>query len=67
MRIENVAVDSSPLICLSKSGQIDLLNQLFKKIIIPDAVYKEVVYGNTQDPFSNSIISKRVTKFCNKK
>ena len=55
MPIENCVVNSSPLICLFKSGLIDLLNQIFNKIIVPGAVYKEVTRGTTQDILSNKI------------
>jgi len=38
-----VIADSSCLIGLSKIGQLNILPQLFGKIIIPEAVYYEVV------------------------
>ncbi len=38
-----VIVDSSCLIGLSKIGKLEILHQIFGKIIIPDAVYHEVV------------------------
>jgi len=38
-----VIADSSCLIGLSKIGQLNILPQLFGKIIIPEAVYHEVV------------------------
>jgi len=36
-------VNSSPLIFLAKIGKLDLLNKLFDEVIIPKAVYEEVV------------------------
>ena len=49
MRIEEVAVNASPLISLFRSGQIDLLPRLFKRIVVPDAVWKEVVVDECDD------------------
>lgn len=40
--------NSSPLIALSKIDEIDVLKKLFGKIIIPQAVYKEVVIDGKQ-------------------
>ena len=42
MQIEHIVVDASPLICLLKSGLLDLLPKLFTEIIVPDKVYQEV-------------------------
>jgi len=38
-----VIADSTCLIGLSKVGQLDILRQLFTKITVPPAVYREVV------------------------
>ncbi|MEW5692272.1 MAG: hypothetical protein AB1765_03135 [Candidatus Hydrogenedentota bacterium] len=38
-----IVSDSGPLISLSKIKKFNILNQIFKQIIIPDAVYNEVV------------------------
>lgn len=37
-----VVCDASPIISLSSIGRFDLLRQLYEKICVPDAVYKEV-------------------------
>jgi len=42
MPIEQVVVNASPLIVLFKSGQVDLLPQLFNEIFVPNAVWGEV-------------------------
>ncbi|MBI2353757.1 MAG: DUF3368 domain-containing protein [Deltaproteobacteria bacterium] len=42
MPIERIVVNASPLICLFKSGLHDLLPQIFKHIVVPAAVIKEV-------------------------
>ncbi len=49
-----VVVNSSPLIFLTKIGKLDLLNKLFNEIIIPKAVYKEVILDGKPD--KNEII-----------
>ncbi len=38
-----VVSDTSPIINLARIGQLDLLRQLYGTIIIPEAVYKEIV------------------------
>src|SRR5437762_2819618 len=38
-----VAVDSTPLICLSSIGRLDLLRSFYGRIVIAPAVYAEVV------------------------
>lgn len=42
-----VVCNSSPIIGLSKIGQLGLLWEIFHEVIIPEAVFREVVYGNT--------------------
>lgn len=43
MPIEVVVVNASPLITLFRSGQADLLPRLFKRVVVPQAVWEEVV------------------------
>lgn len=49
MRIEAVVVNASPLISLFRSGQADLLPRLFNRIVIPEAVWKEVAVDERDD------------------
>ena len=49
MRIEKVVVNSSPLIVLFRSRQAELLPQMFKTIIVPEQVYKEIVIDGPLD------------------
>ena len=45
MRIQKVVVNSSPLVVLFRSGQADLMPQLFREVIVPEQVYTEVLAG----------------------
>jgi len=49
MWIEKVVINSSPLIVLFRSGQADLLPQLFRDIIVPESVYQEVLAGGENE------------------
>ena len=66
MRIEKVVVNSSPLIVLFRSGQANLLSQLFREIVVPEQVYAEVLAGGANDaakimlPQTDWIIRKKV-------
>lgn len=49
MRIEAVVINASPLITLFRSGQADLLPRLFKRIVVPEAVWQEVTVDERED------------------
>ncbi len=49
MRIESVVINASPLITLFRSGQAHILPQLFSCIIVPQAVWQEVVLDEWDD------------------
>jgi predicted nucleic acid-binding protein len=49
MRIEAVVVNASPLITLFRSGQADLLPRLFSRIIVPDAVWRDLTVAEWDD------------------
>lgn len=53
-----VVSDTSPLICLIRLEKLDLLNQLFGEIIIPKAVYDEIMiletFGDDLSEFQNA-------------
>jgi predicted nucleic acid-binding protein len=49
MRIEDVVVNASPLISLFRSGQADLLPRIFRRIVVPEAVWQEVVLEDKDD------------------
>ncbi len=43
MNYEKIIVNASPLIALSKINELKILKNLFSEIIIPEAVYHEVI------------------------
>ena len=47
-----VVADAGPLISFARAGQETILRQLFPQIIIPEAVYTEIVCGETERPGS---------------
>jgi len=49
MPIDAVVVNASPLIALFRSGQADLLPRLFQRVVVPDAVWDEVIAGGHRD------------------
>jgi predicted nucleic acid-binding protein len=49
VKTERVAVNASPLIILSKCGLIDLLPRLFAEVLVPAAVWDEVLAGGPTD------------------
>jgi hypothetical protein len=49
---EPVVSNSGPLITLATIGRLDLLETLFESIVIPQAVYDEVVVHGSGDPGS---------------
>lgn len=49
MRIEAVVLNASPLITLFRSGQAVLLPRLFDRIVVPEAVWKEVALDEWND------------------
>ncbi|WP_043997356.1 MULTISPECIES: nucleotide-binding protein [Microcystis] len=45
-----IIVNSIPIIALSLINQLDILNQLFNEVIIPWAVYQEIVIAGDNKP-----------------
>lgn len=55
MPVNTIVVDASPLIVLYKSGLIDILPQLFTGVLVPEAVWTEVVNGGSTDAAANRL------------
>lgn len=51
----NVVCDASTLIALARIGQLDILRQAGAQVVIPMAVYEEVVVKGAGKPGSNEI------------
>ena len=49
MWIDEIVINASPLITLFRSGQADLLPRLFRRIVVPQAVWQEVVLDDWDD------------------
>ncbi|CAG0928861.1 hypothetical protein TFLX_01106 [Thermoflexales bacterium] len=45
-----IVSDTSPLINLAAVGQLDLLRQLYDRVIIPQAIYDEIVIAGAGQP-----------------
>ena len=58
MRIDAVVINASPLITLFRSGQAGLLPLLFKEIVVPEAVWHEVVLGGQEDAAARELIEQ---------
>jgi predicted nucleic acid-binding protein len=52
---DRAALNASPIITLCKSGQEDLLPQLFTEIVLPGAVWEEVEAGDITDPAAQKL------------
>ena len=55
-RDKTVVSDSSPLIHLSQIGRLSLLREIFGELLIPPAVYHEVVVEGREKPGSREIM-----------
>ncbi len=55
MPISRVVINASPLITLFRSDQQHILPRLFDEIIIPEAVWQEIVECGHQDPAATEI------------
>lgn len=55
-----VVCNSSPIIGLSKIGKLNLLWELFDDVVIPEAVFREIVYGNSAQSNGSLELEKAV-------
>ena len=57
MKVEKAVVNASPLIILFKSGLADLLPKLFAEVVVPEAVWREVMAGGESDEATSQLPS----------
>lgn len=55
MRLERVVINASPLITLFRAGLHPLLPQLFPDLLVPEAVWVEVVSSTHDDPATQGL------------
>lgn len=55
MRVERVVINASPLISLFRAGLHPLLPLLFPDLVVPDAVWAEVVSHTHDDPATQGL------------
>lgn len=63
-----VVCNSSPLIGLTKIGKLDLLWDIFDEVFIPEAVFREIVYGNAMQKtgaleLENAVHDRKISVF----
>jgi predicted nucleic acid-binding protein len=63
--MHNVVVNTTPLIALSYLGRLDLLKTLYGKIVIPDAVYREL--SVKEDSVCKRFVDESLDWICIKK
>ncbi len=51
-----VVADASPLIALARIGRLELLQTMFLKLLLPEAVWREVVAAGLDRPGAGTII-----------
>lgn len=52
-----IVSNASPLIALARVGQLELLRQLYNDILIPEAVWREVVEEGADQPGAEAVTS----------
>lgn len=57
MKTDRVVVNASPLIVLFKARLADLLPQLFDEVLVPAAVWNEVIAGDSSDVAAQELSS----------
>jgi len=53
--VKPIVSDSSPLISWARAGKLELLRRLIKELVVPEAVYKEVVIDGKGKPGAEDV------------
>ena len=51
----SIVSDSSPIINLARIGELNLLRQLYEELVIPEAVWQEVVVEEVRQPGADEV------------
>jgi len=57
-----IVSNSTPLIHLARIGQLELLNRLFRKVLIPKTVFDEVVVKGEEQGYSDAKVIRKATE-----
>jgi predicted nucleic acid-binding protein len=52
-----IVADSGPIISFARAGRLQLIRNLYKQIIIPNAVYEEIVVKGANKPGATEVKS----------
>ena len=58
--MSKIISNSSPIVGLSILGKLSLLKELFDEVFIPEAVYQEIVFGNTNAEYGKKELQEAV-------
>ena len=50
-----IVADSGPIISFARAGRLDLLKQVTNELIIPDAVFEEIVVSGDAKPVQKKL------------
>lgn len=57
MPISRVIMNASPIICMMKAGITEILPALFKDIVVPEEVKREILVRGRTDPKAEVLAS----------
>ena len=52
-----VVADASPLIAMARIGKLDLLRAVFGQLLVPDAVWREVVEAGVEKAGTTDVVA----------
>lgn len=58
--MNKIVTNSTPIISLSILGKLDLLNELFEEVYVPNAVYEEIVNSNSTQSYGRNELEHQI-------
>lgn len=58
--MKKIITNSTPIISLSIIGKFSLLHELFEEVYVPEAVYQEIVHGDSKEEYGRVELKKSV-------